>query len=108
MRAQVVLPTPRGPQKRKAWASWLFLIAFFRVVVICAWPTTVEKFCGLYFLAETINLSIPRTKLEKRLFKGSGFKPLLHNVKNLNILSSEVVDKFFFRSAILPSLMFSA
>ena len=58
IRAQVVLPTPRGPQKRKACANWLFLMAFFRVVVICDCPTTVEKSWGLYFRAETINLSI--------------------------------------------------
>ena len=56
--AQVVLPTPLGPQNKKACANWLFLIAFFNVVVICAWPTTVLKFCGLYFLAETMKLSI--------------------------------------------------
>jgi hypothetical protein len=58
MRAQVVLPTPRGPQNKNAWASCLFRIAFFSVVVICDWPTTVEKSCGLYFLAETMNLFI--------------------------------------------------
>src|SRR5450432_1336276 len=62
--AQVVLPTPRGPQNKNACASWLFLIAFLRVVVICDCPTTVLKFCGRYFLAETINLSIiERTNL---------------------------------------------
>jgi len=33
-------------------------MAFFRVVVICDCPTTVEKSWGLYFRAETINLSI--------------------------------------------------
>jgi len=32
--AQVVLPTPRGPQNKNAWASWPFLMAFFSVVVI--------------------------------------------------------------------------
>ncbi len=32
--AQVVLPTPRGPQNKNAWANWLFFIAFFKVVVI--------------------------------------------------------------------------
>src|SRR5579871_4831552 len=63
IRAQVVLPTPRGPQKRKECASCRFLIAFFRVVVICCWPTTVEKSWGRYFLAETINLSIEYTPL---------------------------------------------
>jgi hypothetical protein len=33
-------------------------MAFLRVVVICDWPTTVEKSWGLYFLAETMNLSM--------------------------------------------------
>jgi hypothetical protein len=56
--AQVVLPTPLGPVKRNAWARWLFKMAFFRVVVICDCPTTVEKCCGLYFLAETTKFSI--------------------------------------------------
>src|SRR5678815_3009677 len=55
MRAQVVLPTPRGPQNKNAWASWLLRMAFLRVVVICDCPTTVEKFWGLYLRAETIN-----------------------------------------------------
>ena len=44
--------------KRLALDYLLLFMAFFKVVVICACPTTVEKFCGLYFLAETINLSI--------------------------------------------------
>ena len=58
--AQVVLPTPLGPQKRNACANWLCLIAFFKVVVICACPTTVSNVCGLYFLAETMNLSMKK------------------------------------------------
>jgi len=61
--AQVVLPTPRGPQNKNACASWLFLIAFLSVVVICDCPITVLKFCGLYFLAETINLSMRRKQI---------------------------------------------
>jgi hypothetical protein len=56
--AQVVLPTPLGPQNKKAWAKWLFKMAFFKVVVICDCPTTVLKFWGLYFLAETTKFSI--------------------------------------------------
>src|SRR4030095_12595381 len=56
--AQVVFPTPLGPQNKNAWANWLFFIAFFRVVVICVCPITVSKVCGRYFLAETMNLSI--------------------------------------------------
>src|SRR5258708_40367089 len=58
IRAQVVFPTPRGPQNRKACANWLFLMAFLRVVVMCDCPTTVEKSWGRYFRAETINLSM--------------------------------------------------
>src|SRR5450755_2038086 len=58
MRAQVVFPTPRGPQNKKAWASCLLRMAFLSVVVICDCPTTAEKSCGLYFLAETMNLFI--------------------------------------------------
>jgi hypothetical protein len=30
-RALVVLPTPLGPQNKKAWAKCLFFIAFFKV-----------------------------------------------------------------------------
>src|SRR5436190_5796265 len=66
MRAQVVLPTPRGPQNKNACANWLFLIAFFSVVVMCCWPTTVSKVCGRYFLAETINLSIATRNLSSQ------------------------------------------
>src|SRR5690606_41359588 len=52
IRAQVVLPTPRGPQNKKACASWLFLMACFSVLVICCWPTTRSHVAGLYFLAD--------------------------------------------------------
>src|SRR2546421_4606921 len=68
MRAQVVLPTPRGPQNKNACANWLLRMAFFNVVVICSCPTTVEKFWGLYLRAETINLSIPGDEVKKRFF----------------------------------------
>jgi hypothetical protein len=54
IRAQVVLPTPRGPQNKNACAKWLFRIAFFKVLVIDFCPTTVSKVCGLYFLADTM------------------------------------------------------
>src|SRR5258705_4686243 len=56
--AQVVLPTPLGPQNKNACASCWFLIAFLSVVVICDCPMTVSKVCGLYLRAETMNLSI--------------------------------------------------
>ena len=58
MRAQVVLPTPRGPQNRKACAKVLLRMAFFRVLVMEACPTTVSKVTGLYFLADTTKFSI--------------------------------------------------
>jgi hypothetical protein len=57
MRAQVVLPTPLGPQNKNACAKWLFLMAFFKVVVICDCPTTLSKVTGLYFLADTTKFS---------------------------------------------------
>jgi hypothetical protein len=58
IRAQVVLPTPLGPQNRNACASWLFFIAFLSVFVIDFCPTTVSNVCGRYFLADTIKFSI--------------------------------------------------
>lgn len=58
IRAQVVLPTPRGPQNKKAWASWLFRIAFFSVEVIDSCPTTMSNVAGLYFRADTMKFSM--------------------------------------------------
>jgi hypothetical protein len=54
--AQVVLPTPRGPQKRYAWATCPDLIALFSVFEIAGCPTTVSKLTGLYFRADTKKL----------------------------------------------------
>ena len=53
--AHVVLPTPLGPQKRKDWANWFDLIAFFKVDVTEDWPTTPSNVVGRYFLADTKN-----------------------------------------------------
>ena len=58
IRAQVVLPTPRGPQNRKACAKVLLRMAFFKVDVMDSCPTTVSKVAGLYFLADTTKFSI--------------------------------------------------
>ena len=52
--AQDVLPTPRGPQKRYAWARRLALRDSFRSVVICSCPRSSSNFWGRYFLAKTI------------------------------------------------------
>src|SRR5690554_7083129 len=41
--AHVVLPTPLGPLKRYACASFLPVIAFFRVVVSASCPTTEDR-----------------------------------------------------------------
>jgi hypothetical protein len=54
IRAQVVLPTPRGPQKRYACASFPLATAFLSVVVSACCPTTASNDEGRYFLAETI------------------------------------------------------
>ena len=53
IRAQVVLPTPRGPQNRNACGSCPVLIAFFNVCVICSCPTTVPNVDGRYLRADT-------------------------------------------------------
>src|ERR1051326_1107494 len=53
MRAQVVFPTPRGPQNKKACARCLLLMAFFKVEVMLCWPTTVSKVAGRYLRADT-------------------------------------------------------
>src|ERR1041385_8278221 len=63
IRAQVVFPTPRGPQKRNACARCLFLIAFFKVVVMEDCPTTVLKVAGRYLRADTTKFSIAIAKL---------------------------------------------
>ena len=54
----VVLPTPRGPQKRYAWASCPRRMEFFKVLAMFSWPMSDSKVSGLYFLADTINCSI--------------------------------------------------
>lgn len=54
MRAQEVLPTPRGPQKRYACARRPELIAPLRVEVRFCCPTTVLKVAGRYLRALTI------------------------------------------------------
>jgi len=56
--AQVVFPTPLGPQNKNACAKCLFLIAFFKVFVMDACPITLSKVEGLYLRAETMKLSI--------------------------------------------------
>ena len=52
--AQVVFPTPRGPQNRYACASFPLWMAFLSVVVSDFCATTDSKLSGRYFLAETI------------------------------------------------------
>ena len=54
MRAQVVFPTPRGPQNRKACASLPLWMAFLSVVVSDFCATTDSNVSGRYFLAETM------------------------------------------------------
>jgi len=48
MRAVEVFPVPRVPQNRYAWAILPDATWFFRVDVICSWPTTSKKRAGLY------------------------------------------------------------
>jgi hypothetical protein len=56
--AQVVLPTPLGPQNKNACANVLVLIAFCNVEVMAFCPTTLSNVTGLYFLADTTKLSM--------------------------------------------------
>ena len=48
MRAMVVLPVPRGPQKRYAWLVRPSHTARSSVETTCAWPTTCSNVCGRY------------------------------------------------------------
>jgi hypothetical protein len=52
-RATVVLPQPRGPVNRYAWATRPRSSALASVVVTCSCPTTSSKVCGLHFRART-------------------------------------------------------
>ncbi len=52
-RAVVVFPTPRGPVKRKAWASWPVFSAFESVRTTCSCPDISPNAWGRYFLART-------------------------------------------------------
>ncbi len=65
IRAQVVLPTPRGPVNNKACARWLCSIAFSSVFVMACWPTTSLKVCGLYLRADTTKCSIEILEVTK-------------------------------------------
>ena len=58
IRAHVVFPTPRGPQKRYECASLPLTIALFKVLVSADCPTTERNVDGLYFLAETMKFSM--------------------------------------------------
>jgi len=53
MRAMVVLPVPRGPQKKISMRDALLLDGMVSVCVTCSWPTTSANRCGRYFLAIT-------------------------------------------------------
>src|SRR5512133_1039421 len=53
MRAMVVLPVPRCPEKMYPCATRCCAMAFSRVFLTCSWLTTSAKDCGRYFLAIT-------------------------------------------------------
>ena len=54
MRAVVVLPTPRAPEKRKAWPMRPEARAFLSVRVTVACPTTSSKVCGPVLAGEDV------------------------------------------------------
>src|SRR6266851_2543704 len=53
MRAAVVFPTPRTPEKMYACATRSLLIAFFSVSVTCCCPTRSSNVCGRHLRAMT-------------------------------------------------------
>src|SRR5688572_9275979 len=70
-RAAVVLPTPRAPQKRKAWCTRPRANAFASVRVTCSCPTISAKLCGRYLRARTRYEDIRRP--EKKVAPGTRF-----------------------------------
>ena len=48
MRAEVVLPVPRGPENRYAWPSRWLMTALRRARTTCSWPRTSLKRRGRY------------------------------------------------------------
>jgi hypothetical protein len=52
-RAVEVLPTPRTPVSRKAWASRSRWIALASVFTIASCPISASKLCGRYLRART-------------------------------------------------------
>ncbi len=65
MRAHVVFPTPRGPEKRNACANCPILMAFLSVLVTCDCPTTESNVAGLYLRADTTKPSTGAKLKEK-------------------------------------------
>src|SRR5258708_2170022 len=57
--AEVVLPQPRGPVKRKAWATRPVLSALASVRTTCSWPVRSAKRCGRYLRASTRYAGLP-------------------------------------------------
>ena len=53
IRATVVFPTPRVPEKRYAWAIRFVVIELTSVWTTWGWPITSSNVPGRYFLAET-------------------------------------------------------
>ena len=52
-RAELVLPTPLGPENRYAWAILFSLIAFSSVDTTKSWPTRRSKSWGRFLVAVT-------------------------------------------------------
>ena len=52
-RARVVLPTPRGPVRSRAWGTRPLRMALRRGVVTWLWPVTSSKAWGLHLRAVT-------------------------------------------------------
>src|SRR5262252_6414153 len=69
MRAAVVLPTPRAPEKMYACATRSLTMAFFRVSVTCCWPTKSVNVCGRHFRAMTWYVLIISSEFVRQTLK---------------------------------------
>src|SRR6267143_5403373 len=75
MRATVVFPVPRCPEKMYPCAIRFCAMAFSSVVLTCSWLTTSAKDWGRYFLAMTWYMGGTQ-KARLRVIRGTQGKPL--------------------------------
>ena len=68
---RLFLPTPRGPQNRKAWGQLVVFDRIFSVVVMCACRLPYQRSAAGISGPETMNLSITGVKIGRIGLPGS-------------------------------------